>query len=271
VVNAFLRTKKAVGFLSRLPRLSRVARSVDALAPFGGPLGQFGYLESKVSSKIAGIARQSIDWQKKILVLEDAAADFLAPTLRQIHPVVSSYLGEEAFLDTIQPVVIESGHTSVSEGWHTDNVGSRIKVFLCIEGDGGAPTQILPSTERVRSIPKLISHARHELPRYLGRTNTRNFEDAVVMHHSTGTLNFFDTDLLHRGAYERLETTRKILLFEFSDRRKHGRLKGPLGTRLRNQFFLSRRLLEIPEFSSLLDRDRLVSVRDDLFLYRQAL
>ena len=263
--------KKSLGFLLRLRPLWKVVRSVDSKAPFGGPLGQSGYLESEVSSAVARLAQESFDSFGQVVALKDDALEFLAPVMQQIYPVVSSYLGPDAFLDTIYPIVIEAGHTSVSEGWHTDNVGSRVKVFLCVEGDGGAPTVVVPRPERIRTIPTLLRHAWYELPRYFGAINTKPLRGATVIRHSTGTLNFFDTDLLHRGAYEKLETARKILLFEFSDRRKHGRIKGPLGTRVRNQFFLSAGLLEIPELSLLLDRDRLIMVRDDLFLYRQAL
>jgi len=271
VTGALSRSKKALGFLSRLPTLAKVARSVDSLAPFSGPLGKSGYLESAVPTAVAGLARQPFDSFGDVLVLNDDANGFLAPVMKQIHPVVSSYLGSHAFLDTIQPIVIDAGYSSVSEGWHTDNVGARVKVFFCVEGDGGAPTLVVPSSDRIRTIPTLVRHAQREIPRYFGATNTRDLKGAIALQHSTGTLNFFDTDLLHRGAYEKLESVRKILLFEFSDRRKHGRIKGPLGTRVRNQFLLSAGLLEIPELSLLLDRDRLVMVRDDLFLYRQAL
>ena len=34
----------------------------------------------------------------------------------------------------------EDIYDNVSVNWHTDNVGARLKVFVCFEGDGTKPT-----------------------------------------------------------------------------------------------------------------------------------
>ena len=64
--------------------------------------------------------------------------DLIEEIFQKIHDPVFDYLGENCYLDGIYFSIInkEELAKSISGNWHTDNVGARLKVFICFEGDG---------------------------------------------------------------------------------------------------------------------------------------
>ena len=64
---------------------------------------------------------------------------------------VRAYLGTNAYLDGINWMISSPKYQSISGNWHTDNVGSRIKIFACVSGDVSQTNLLIPSRERIPS------------------------------------------------------------------------------------------------------------------------
>ena len=85
--------------------------------------------------------------------------------------------------------------------------------------------------------------------------------------HKTGRAYAFDTDLLHRGAYEGVVNTKDISPMEFSSRLSLSRVVGPSGICDHNARRFSNQLAEIDSFQKFLDSDRCIPSRDDSVRY----
>lgn len=159
------------------------------------------------------------------------------------------------------PTSLDESNSSISKSWHTDGCGSRLKVFICIKGDGSMPTIIMPSQSRLVGTRKWLTYVLLEAPRWLGIYNYFKFNNQKSLHHSTGTAFIFDTNLFHRGGYESAKSGRVIFHMEFSVPEKHGIANGPIGTfNHYNSFEFDRSLISIDSFRSALDPKRIHEV-----------
>jgi len=200
-------------------------------------------------------------------VLSRDLASAIKELFEQIGPPILQYLGDDARLDGIQISRSSAGDaaTSISGRWHTDNVGARIKVFVCLSGDGDQPTIVkmrVFSGDAWDFIFKLLM----QLPRWLGLPSPV-LGRKLRLSHKTGSVYAFDTDLLHRGAYEAGKNARDILHLEFSSRLKSAHVVGPIGTSDHNAFMFSNRLAEIDSFKKFLDSDRCISTENGTIRY----
>ena len=151
---------------------------------------------------------------------------------------------------------------TISSNWHTDNVGSRIKVFVCIEGDGSQPTLILRPRKNINSFNYLFKIYFSELFRWSGMNFKRELQNAKFLRHHKGSIFAFDYPILYRVGYKLASTNRNVLVIEFSNPNKHkllskGILKDPIGTNKYNKFKLNK-IKNIPtEINCFLDKKRL--------------
>ena len=165
-------------------------------------------------------------------------------TSKKLESAVRSYLGPAVRLDDLYIKTVMDGLQSVSEGWHDDNVGYRLKLFMVFDVDGEpAGTVLIP-----RNRPSVYSvNLKDELKRMNGSLPTENRSQEIKIGYSAGDFLLFDTNLEHRGDYSTGTGTRYCVIAEFIDRRKGNALRGraPCGPGQ------SRRHLTIPKLEKI--------------------
>ena len=110
---------------------------------------------------------------------------------------------------------------SLSNSWHDDNVGHRIKIFVCFEGNGSTPTIVIPN-----SFNKPYKMRSSEYKRFLGSRDVNTIQDEIKLSYKTGDIALFDTSCLHRGLYEEPAAVRAVLVMEYIDRNKANIIAG---------------------------------------------
>lgn len=151
-------------------------------------------------------------------------ATVVKEAMKNIKPLVVDYLGPEARLDDLC-VWWFSPHRAVqpgvSGGWHQDNCGHRLKLYICLKGDGSTPTVILPGSHRVK-----YKFGLNDARRFFGISDTSERPGEVRLRYKTGDVAIFDTHALHRGYYESPATDRVVILGEFINRKKSNLISG---------------------------------------------
>lgn len=146
----------------------------------------------------------------------------------KISTIVKGYIGPNARLDDIYVKSVTDGLTNGAEGWHDDNVGYRLKMFLVFDVEGiPSDTLLLP-----QSRPNLYEvKVQEEIVRMLGKPDHLTRPEEIRMKYQAGDGLIFDTNLLHRGDYTNSSGVRYCLVIEFIDRHKADFLqgKGPCG------------------------------------------
>lgn len=140
-----------------------------------------------------------------------------------LHSMVTAYLGPRARLDDLYVKSVMDGLNSISEGWHDDNVGYRLKVFMVFDVEGNpAPTLLVPSRR-----PNLYRiRIWDELSRFLFKPKTDDRGQSVRICYEKGDCLVFDTNVLHRGDYSSTRGVRYCVIAEFIDRDKADALAG---------------------------------------------
>lgn len=221
----------------------RLIRSMDAKTSFKAvppleSLATRGWAKTSsqtlFSQSIAELVRQSeMQWLPTPDVMGNALTrKFSEPTLRAIlastllSEVVRGYLGPGARLDDLYLWKKDFGQQQqfdISEGWHTDNVGNRLKVFIGIEATPQAPSTML--VEGSHNKPYQV--AMSEFNRFFGKIGEPSPQDTIVeIHYQPDLVAIFDTNTLHRGHYQATQSCRTCLILEFIDRDKGNHLSG---------------------------------------------
>lgn len=271
-----LNTKIVFKFFYRVIKLRVQLLPIDKMSPFRGKLGALGYcqfnLKKDTIMTLINLYRRKLDKDKRIF-LKISEEKALQEIFNLITPEIQNYLGKSSFLDGINWMETDAkkSHNKLKQSnsisWHTDNVGNRLKVFLCIEGDGSQPTLIVPDKNRIPSLAKCFFTTFMEAFRRFGIRNKINISNSIEIKHFTGSANIFDTQLLHRGKYEQSYIKRVLLSLEFSNSIKHKISRGPIGTKEGfNSFVFDKSLLKIDSFNSILDPDRIIKT-DKYFIY----
>ena len=185
---------------------------------------------------------------------------------KKLLNTVTNYLGPNVRLDDLYVKSVREGLQSVSEGWHDDNVGYRLKVFMVFDVEGIPSNTILMPKNR----PNLYHvNVVDELARTRKSLNTDEREETIKVGYEAGDCLVFDTNLPHRGDYASGAGVRHCIIAEFIDRNKADAIvgKAPCGPGQ------GRRKLQIPnsvrslvEASKLIDK-KLLSVQDDNISY----
>lgn len=215
-----------------------------------------GYLTGKIDDLLgveqlsktmaASSLRTQPNSANKILLSWDVPAFVWGALLnsKKLESAVRGYLGPAVRLDDLYIKTVMDGLQSVSEGWHDDNVGYRLKLFMVFDIDGEpAGTVLIPRTR-----PSVYSvNLKDELKRMNGSLPTENRSKEIKIGYSAGDFLLFDTNLQHRGDYSTGTGTRYCVIAEFIDRRKGNELRGraPCGPGQ------SRRRLTIPKLEKI--------------------
>lgn len=131
---------------------------------------------------------------------------------------VTDYLGDSVRLDDAYLKTITDGLKSVSEGWHDDNVGYRLKLFIVFDVDGvAAPTIVLPARRPKLYRFKLVADT---LRIIFNKSNISEREGQETVRYQPGSCLLFDTNIEHRGGYAASEGVRHCVIVEFICRNK---------------------------------------------------
>lgn len=137
---------------------------------------------------------------------------------------IVGFLGKDTRLDDIYLFWYnpeKCNEWSLSNSWHDDNVGHRIKIYVCFEGNGNTPTVVIPN-----SYNKPYSPRKSEISRFIGKRNTEDAFNQAKLAYKSGDIAMFDTSCLHRGLYEEPAGMRAVLVMEYIDRNKANIIAG---------------------------------------------
>lgn len=141
----------------------------------------------------------------------------------------------------------------MSGAWHDDNCGHRLKMFICVHGDGSTPTLYLPGSHRSRYRFGVL-----ELLRFSGRGDSKSRVGEVALRYSSGDVAVFDTNGLHRGKYEHSACERIVIVAEFINRKKSDVISGRApcgpGSKPNGEVIFSSAAFEILNTSGLIDQ-----------------
>ena len=187
-------------------------------------------------------------------------------TSEKLIKLVTSYLGKDARLDDAYLKTIGDTVNSVSEGWHDDNVGYRLKLFIVFDVEGNpAPTILVPNSRPFLYSVKIIDEIKRVIFRNL---NKEYLDSSITVNYKPGSCLLFDTNLKHRGGYSQSSGVRHCLIVEYIDRHKADAIKSfsPCGPRQ------GRGTIEIPINHDLLKNNVLIDKnilqeKDKKFLY----
>lgn len=141
----------------------------------------------------------------------------------KLHSIVDGYLGPDVRLDDMYVKTIQDGFENGAEGWHDDNVGYRLKVFMVFDVEG-TPSDTLIIPKNKPNIYKI--KFKKEISRMLGFIDVASKDNEVRIKYNAGDCLIFDTNLLHRGDYTHSAGIRYCLVIEFINRKKSDYLKG---------------------------------------------
>ena len=214
-------------FIKRAIRTRVILTEFDKLCPFQGAIAKEGFCSLELTDqtliRLQTELRPMLECEQHEIYFNFEAVEAMEELLVLVKPVVKAYVGENVFLDGINFDVKNGGlaDQNISSNWHTDNVGTRIKVFVCLNGNGEFPTLIIPSTQRLHSASSWIFNSTVEFFRWVGLSQHAKIANQKSLIHKAGTINIFDTNLLHRGCYEKDVGKRILLQLEFSNPDKH--------------------------------------------------
>ena len=185
---------------------------------------------------------------------------------KKLERVVKNYLGHNARLDDMYVKSVKDGLSSASEGWHDDNVGYRLKLFMVFDVEKTPSGTVLISQKR----PNMYRvRFWDEISRSIKLKHTDERVEEIRIDYQAGDCLLFDTNLPHRGDYSTTEGTRYCLIAEFIDRNKANALKGKAPCNPgqgKFKLIIPKNVLPMIERSDLIDKN-LVSVSEDIINY----
>lgn len=173
---------------------------------------------------------------KKDSIIESFLTD------KNFNHIIKSYIGPDAQLDLVQMTVTSNREDAkiISEKWHYDNVGRRLKVFIYLNDNNKICTDYISKTNNLIHKKYSTNDSR------IAENDIKAFvEDARSYYPKLGKILIFDTNGFHRGnykndknAYNKETTFRKMLKLEFSNKLKSDRFYGKSNSiGVRNTFF----------------------------------
>lgn len=142
---------------------------------------------------------------------------------KALQKMVTEYLGPNVRLDDLYVKTVLDGYDSTSEGWHDDNVGYRLKLFMVFDTEGKPSGTLVMPTDR----PNLYRvRLVEEMARMLKKPIKERRARQELVTYTAGDCLTFDTNLLHRGDYSAGTGVRYCVIAEFIDRDKADALRG---------------------------------------------
>ena len=153
---------------------------------------------------------------------------------KKINGIISEYLGSNAVLDYVelQRIDLNSNYKSISEKWHYDDVGNRIKMFYFFNDSNDIYTDYIVSTNTIFHKKYSLSDSRINL-----KSKKNSEHEIKTIYPKKNNLFIFDTNGFHRGVYrndinsefkEAKPKFRKMLLFEYSNIQKSDALNSDI-------------------------------------------
>lgn len=156
--------------------------------------------------------------------IDNKLAIVIMEALTIFENIIIGYIGKDARIDDMKLMWFDPSKakkTSVSGNWHNDQCGNRLKLYICLKGDGKTPTVFLPNSHT-----KNFRFGLKDMMRFLGRKNTRNYINEKKLRLSSGDCLIFDTNGMHRGKYESGSSERVTILVEFINKNKSNKISG---------------------------------------------
>lgn len=156
--------------------------------------------------------------------IDSEVGELAAKITTDFKEKIVGFLGEDTRLDDIYLFWYDPDKReewSLSNSWHDDNVGHRIKIYVCFEGNGNTPTVVIPNSYNKPYTPR-----KSEIARFVGKRDIENAENQVKLAYKSGDIAMFDTACLHRGLYEEPAGLRAVLVMEYIDRKKANIIAG---------------------------------------------
>ena len=135
---------------------------------------------------------------------------------------IKEYLGDNYILVNFTVMKTSKLTKSVSECWHTDNLGHKINLLICVDGDGSIPTFYKPGTNKKKYFPSIFEEMRMSFNINLFLTDSAK----IIFDHKKGDCTLFDANGRHRGSYQAGTMDRKIIIIEFMNKDKFLDLRG---------------------------------------------
>lgn len=204
--------------IKRLLFVICLVRFYDRSAPLSGDIANNGYAEFTLSDQSRLFLNAKFD-TNNINLTED-----FIPSIEEIISLTLStcedYIGNNLIISHITFWETSGNDVySISNNWHTDNVGHNLKIFCCLEGDGSQPTKLLKNSNLLPL--GFNSNLFVQIKRWQGHKVVTKFEDEINIAHRTGSVYIFDTNSLHRGGYEGTQNIRRIFEIDLMDRSKY--------------------------------------------------
>ena len=135
------------------------------------------------------------------------------------YGIIKSYLGD-ACLINYNILHHTKNLEDISGNWHTDNLGNKINLFICLQGDGKIPTAYIPGSHKKKYQMNLFDNLR-----LLGIKNFEKKEKETKFCYKKNDCVMFDANGLHRGVYENdNEKARIVFQMEFLNLEKVNKL-----------------------------------------------
>lgn len=223
------RRKRCLGPIHRFDRRSDATGNVARSGLRGGMLktsidrflDQPGLNDRMVASEL----RRRPDEDKRIYFNWELPAFLWEAILtsKTLQTAMTDYIGPRVRLDDLYVKSVMDGLNATAEGWHDDNVGYRVKVFMVFDTEGTPSGTVVVPTER----PHLYQiRIRDEISRFMFKPKTDDREGAVRVAYEPGDCLIFDTNIPHRGDYHSGTGIRYCVIAEFIDRDKADALRG---------------------------------------------
>ncbi len=150
----------------------------------------------------------------------------------KLKNIVFNYLGSNARIDDFYIKNQAPNSNSISEGWHTDNVGYRLKMFISYKADINSPKTIVMSNTHKKLFKFPLYETLVRLSSFYNINVFNIFKDKFKEDHSNiislsyfnDCINMFDTNANHRGDYAEYTSPRNCIVFEFIDGNKSNKL-----------------------------------------------
>lgn len=195
--------------------------SVNLNGKFEGYHFKRGIVEAQLTMPIAKYDRFGMATSRR--VSKDIGA-ITAEAILHFREVILDYIGIDARIDDICLFDFDPSHAiqkSISGGWHDDNCGHRIKMYICLKGDGRTPTVLVPGSHRRKYRFRI-----EEIYRFMDKIDISKKNDEVSLRYCGGDVAIFDTNSIHRGTYEEPASQRTVIVVEFINRRKSNKISG---------------------------------------------
>lgn len=209
----------------------------------------FDYFDKFNTADISEISKDYPNYNHPIIFDKNTIVEKILLDL-ELNYLIKSYLGSDARLDIISFSSTRSDALNkiISEKWHYDNVGKRLKLFFFLNSNIQISTDYIINTNKIFHKFYSTSGSRVSLEKVNKLKN-----NIVKFNPEKGNILLFDTNGYHKGSYQKnlnkfngeTSQSRLMIKFEFSSKLKSDKfydksdIIGPRLTFFSNEFNLN--------------------------------